>query len=329
MSESEVPASRMPSPMVGEPPDGRGARATRLAVIVPSFRRPEMLARCLASLETQSRQPDMVVVGARRSDAETLQVIADARARGVSIASGVTESPGVVAAMQAALDAAPADLSIIALLDDDATAAPDYCARIEHAFAQDPTIGGFGGRDWQPWERGTAEPVGRIQWFGRVIGNHHLGAGPAREVDLLKGVCSAYRAGPLREIGFGRLRGTGSQWGWELRVGLAMQARGWRLVYDPALRVEHHIAPRQVEDRYHRGFFDAAELHDAAANETAILLEFLPPWRRIAFLSWAFLVGTRHLPGLLQLPRLALTGAGLRWREFRAAMRGRVDGMRG
>ena len=133
----------------------------------------------------------------------------------------------------------------------------------------------------------------------------------------------------LREVGFGtHLRGTGSQWGWELRVGLALQRRGWRLVYDPALGVDHHIEPRQVDDQYHRGLFNADELRIAASNETMILLEFLPAWRATAFLWWAVLVGTRMLPGVLQMPRLLFMGQGWRWRDFAAAMRGRLDGVR-
>ena len=45
------------------------------------------------------------------------------------------------------------------------------------------------------------------------------------------------------------------------------------------------------------------------------------------FLLWAVLVGTRMLPGVLQLPRLLVLGQGLRWREFAATMRGRIDGL--
>jgi len=306
-----------------------GQGSLRLAVIVPSFRRPDGLARCLASLERQTRRPDEIVIGVRESDTPTLAVISAAAERGVPVRAVTTEATGVVAAMTAALRGVSAKCDITALLDDDATAHPDFCARILTAFAADATLGGFGGRDWQPWERGNAEPVGVVQWFGRVIGNHHLGAGAAREVDLLKGVCSAYRTPPLRDIGFGtQLRGSGSQWGWELRVGLAMQRQGWRLVYDPALGVDHHIEPRQVDDQYHRGVFNADELMIGASNETAILLEFLPWWRAAVFLLWSVLVGTRMLPGVLQLPRLLLMGKGLRWREFMATMRGRVDGLR-
>lgn len=32
-----------------------------------------------------------------------------------------------------------------------------------------------------------------VQWFGRVIGNHHLGTGGVREVDILKGVNMSFR----------------------------------------------------------------------------------------------------------------------------------------
>jgi len=27
--------------------------------------------------------------------------------------------------------------------------------------------------------------VGKLQWFGRLIGNHHIGSGEGREVDAL------------------------------------------------------------------------------------------------------------------------------------------------
>jgi cellulose synthase/poly-beta-1,6-N-acetylglucosamine synthase-like glycosyltransferase len=303
------------------------ATAPELAVIIPSFRRPDGLRRCLASLDAQTLRPAEIVVGVREGDAPTLAVITACAARGLPVRGVTTRTPGVIAAMTAALSGVGSACTITALLDDDATAWPDYCARIVAAFGAEARLGGFGGRDWQPRERGTAAPVGIVQWFGRVIGNHHLGAGAARAVDLLKGACCAYRTAPLRDVGFGtHLRGVGSQWGWELRVGLAMQARGWRLVYDPALGVDHHIEPRQVDDQYHRGIFKADELIVAASNETAILLEFLPWWRRAAFLLWAVLVGTRMLPGFLQLPRLLLLGEGLRWREFAATMRGRFDG---
>jgi hypothetical protein len=48
-------------------------------------------------------------------------------------------------------------------------------------------------------------------------------------------------------------------------------------------------------------------LEDASHNETVVLLGYLNPLRRLAFLLWATLVGTRLLPGGLIAIYLVLT----------------------
>jgi hypothetical protein len=45
-----------------------------------------------------------------------------------------------------------------------------------------------------------------------LIGNHHLGVGEPREVDVLKGVNMSYRRTAIADIHFDeRMRGTGAQ----------------------------------------------------------------------------------------------------------------------
>jgi hypothetical protein len=168
-----------------------------------------------------------------------------------------------------------------------------------------------------------------MQWFGRITGNHHLGAGPARDVDVLKGANCAYRAPLLRASGFDtRLAGSGAQLYWELALCLPLRRAGWRLVYDPAIAVEHHVEPRDAGDQVHRGQFAAAPLSDATHNETLVLLEDRRGVARAAYLVWAFLVGTRHEPGLAQLALLVLRGNRQAVARWRAASAGRMRGWR-
>ncbi|MFP3693651.1 glycosyltransferase family 2 protein, partial [Burkholderia sp. SIMBA_048] len=82
------------------------------------------------------------------------------------------------------------------------------------AFSADPRLGGLGGRDWMHLKGsavyGERPIVGKIARSGKVIGNHHLGAGEAREVDVLKGAHMSYRRDAIRNIRFDtRLRGSG------------------------------------------------------------------------------------------------------------------------
>jgi GT2 family glycosyltransferase len=298
----------------------------RVSVLVPSYGRPASLARCLAALAAQTRAPDEVVVGVRAGDAATIAVADEARTAGLPVRVATTAAAGVVASMQAALDAARGD--IVALTDDDARPFPAWIEGLLAHFQSAPDVGGVGGRDWQPYERGDAQRVGVVQWFGRVIGNHHLGAGAARDVDVLKGVNCAFRAPLLRAVGFdGRLRGSGAQLYWELGVCLPMRCAGWRLRYDPSVAVDHDVAPRLDADHLHRGVFADPPLVDAVHNETLALLESRRGAARACFLAWAFLIGTGEAPGPLQCVRRLLQGDRLAIRRWRATVAGRLAGL--
>lgn len=297
----------------------------RVSVLVPSYRRPDALRRCLEALAAQSRRPDEVIVAVRADDAGSAEVAHAARALGLSVMVTITPVSGVVAAMQAALDASTGD--IIALTDDDARPRPDWLTGLLAHFVSAPDVGGVGGRDWQPRERGNAAPVGKVQWFGRVIGNHHLGYGEARDVDVLKGANCAFRAPLLRAVGFDhRLRGAGAQMHWELGVCLPLRRAGWRLLYDPQVAVEHDIAPRHDADTLHRGTFSAAPLRDAVHNETLELLEDRNVVSRTLVMTWAVLLGTNEGPGLGQCARRVLHGDRNAISACRAALAGRFAG---
>ncbi len=300
---------------------------TIVSVIVPSWRRVRSLERCLHAIAAQSRLPAEVVVGVRADDVESIRAVGGlAAAFPVPLRSAIASEAGVVAAMNAALSACRSDAAIIAITDDDTEPRADWIERLTACFA-DPVVGGAGGRDWQPFERGDRAIVGKVQWFGRTIGNHHLGAGPARDVDVLKGANCAYRAPLLRAIGFDtRLAGSGAQLYWELALCLPLRRAGWRLVYDPAIAVEHHVEPRDDGDQVHRGKFAPAPLSDATHNETLVLLENRSGVARAAYLAWSILIGTRHEPGIAQCAVLLLSGDRHAIARWRAALNGRLRG---
>jgi cellulose synthase/poly-beta-1,6-N-acetylglucosamine synthase-like glycosyltransferase len=300
-----------------------GDRAT-VSVIVPAYQRPDSLVRCLHAIARQTQSADEVIVVLRVGDEATITA---ARSVGFPPATHVklemVTTPGVVAAMQRGLDAATG--AIIALTDDDAEPRPDWLERLVRTIDQDARIAGAGGRDWQPLERGDAYDVGRVQWFGRVVGNHHLGAGPARDVDLLKGVNCAFRAAPLRAVGFdSRLLGGGAQLHWELALCLPLRRAGWRLVYDPAIAVDHHVAVRSGEDQFHRGRFAAEPFRDAVHNETLVLLAHQQGMAHLAYRMWSMCVGTTANPGALAALRLRLQGHTWAADAWRAAREGRA-----
>jgi FkbM family methyltransferase len=216
----------------------------------------------------------------------------------------VVSAEGQVASCNAGVEAAIGD--IIAITDDDAVPRPDWLKRIEMHFAIDAQVGAVGGRDWVHLGNdvvgGSERVVGRVQWFGGVVGNHHLGVGPPRFVDALKGANMSFRTSAVRGLRFDqRLLGDGAQVNNDLAFSLAVRRSGWGILYDPRVAVDHYPASRHDADQ--RGHYSPESLRHAAHNYTLTLLDHLSPGRRVVFLIWAVLVGSRAHYGIAQCMR--------------------------
>lgn len=298
-----------------------------ISVMIPTYRRPQDLARCLLALEQQTRKVDQVIVVVRDRDNQTWAFLQEFHPQNFTLDTVTVTVPGVVAAMNAGLEQIKGD--IIAITDDDAAPHPDWLAKIEAYFLADSSIGGVGGRDLQYVgtqlkPMGETEIVGRLQWFGRVIGNHHIGVGVAREVDVLKGVNMAYRRSAIANLRFDeRMLGTGAQVHFELAFSLALRRQGWKLIYDPLITVDHYPAQRFDEDQ--RSQFNQLAWSNAVHNETLALLEYLSPLQKIVYILWAIFIGTRDALGLLQLLRLLPNQKGLAVKKWLASMQGRIQ----
>jgi glycosyltransferase involved in cell wall biosynthesis len=295
-----------------------------ITVIVPSYRRPEELKRCLAAIDCQTRRADEVVVVLREEDDPSRKVVA-ATGCNVPVRIVSVREPGVVAALNTGLRSSRGD--VVVFTDDDAAPRPDWLERMVARYQEDPCVGGVGGRDvieGNCENEVDSSRVGRLQWFGRCVGNHHLGAGAAHEVDVLKGVnmsfCREALAGRSFDVS---LRGSGTIEHWELGMCLALRRAGWRLLYDPAMVVDHRLASRRPGDE--RLPITLTASLNRAYNETRALVRYLPGYRRAAFIAWALLIGSRSSPGLLQLARPARPSVSV----VVGAMRGRTEAIAG
>ena len=296
-----------------------------ISVMVPTYRRPLDLRRCLGALAEQCMPADEVIIVVRDTDSDTWEMLKGGDAANLPLRTVSVSEPGLVNAMNAGL--AEVQTDIVAITDDDAAPRPDWLERIAATFAANQKIGGVGGRDYMHiggvLQDGRARVVGKVPLFGKHIGNHHLGFGEPREVDMLKGVNGAYRTAAIRDIGFDtRLKGTGAQIHWEISLGIKLRRAGWKLIYDPKITVDHYLARRFDEDQ--RVGFNALATQNTAYNEALIRLEHVSTFGRIANLIWAILVGTRVLPGLAQWVRFVPRQGSVAGKKFHATVLGRI-----
>ncbi len=314
--------------MTARPHARRAART--LAVLIVSYRRPDQLLACLRALGTQTRPPDDVILVIRTDDAATREALAAHPHDGVPWRIVDVATPGVVAARNAALAACRSD--VLAFCDDDTCAHPDWVGRILDHFARDPDLGGLGGRDrchdGVGFDDRQCDTVGRIQWYGRTIGNHHLGHGAPREVDFLKGANMSFRAEATAGRWFDtRLRGRKIQAHEDFGFSMSVRRAGWKVLYDPAVSLDHYAFRRDQAHRTYvagKNLADSEDYFDQCYNHTLALWDELPAARLAAFAIWSLLIGTRAHPGLLQTLRLTPSEGKAIWRKFLLSQRANV-----
>ncbi len=269
--------------------------AREVTVVIPTYRRPDLLVKCLAGIQSQTCNPSTVIVVKRDGDELTESCLAGTLPLNPFVVS--VEQGGQMAAMTGGLAASRTPL--VAFTDDDAIPRPDWIERLIKPFSNSK-IGGVGGRDIVMADDldstkylASEELVGIITSWGRLIGNHHIGVGPARYVDVLKGVNCMYRR--IAVAIPSNLRGSGAQVHNEVAIGLRAKSNGWKLLYDPHIIVDHY--PGQRFDVDARSGPSKVATFDAAYNLTLSIGSqgFAPALRRVIY---GLLIGDRTLPGL-------------------------------
>jgi len=279
----------------------QSSRLARLDVIVPTFRRPAQLERCLGGLAMQTSRSHRVLVVARPSDRATRDAWSTIARSHVEAQLVDVDEPGVIAAMTAGVRASEAEY--IAFTDDDAIPRPDWVQRMLGHLGT-PGVGAAGGRDAQPGLDSPRGTVGTLSPFGRITGNHHLGVGPVREVHLLKGVNMGFRREALVMPRPGVLWGSGAQPHFEILICQWAVKQGWKLVYDPAMVVDHYPGVRFDPDR--RAHPSHQAVYDSSYNQLFAAALFAEPLTAVVRVLYSLFVGDRSAPGMGRLLLAAL-----------------------
>jgi GT2 family glycosyltransferase len=260
--------------------------------------------KCLAGLQSQTYKASTVIVVKRVGDELTESCLAGTLPLDPHVVS--VEEGGQMAAMASGLAASRTEL--VAFTDDDAVPRTDWLERLIMPFSNSE-IGAVGGRDVVVADNtesteSLTELVGIVTPWGRLIGNHHIGAGPARYVDVLKGVNCMYRRTAIAIPS--NLRGSGAQVHNEVAIGLRAKSKGWKLLYDPQIIVDHYPGERfDVDARSERA---KAATFDVAYNLTLSIGSqgLVPAVRRVIY---GLLIGDRSLPGLGRTMIAILSGS--------------------
>ena len=194
----------------------------RSSVIIPCRNAGATVADAVASALAQTEKPIEVVVV---DDASTDGSAEAARRAGARVlASPLRRNAG--GARNAGIEATSGEL--VAFLDADAVAAPDWLARAQRVLESDARIVGVGGRI----ANGRPGRYGDLDYF--LNHSEWIAGGRPREKSSIPTMAIVYRRDAI-----GTARFPESNSGEDTSFALAVLARGGRLWYDPAILVTH------------------------------------------------------------------------------------------
>lgn len=239
----------------------------KLSVIVATKDRPALLADCLASLGAQEGADFEVVVVDDGSDAELAPVVERAAESGLAVRYVRQEHAGLSAARNRGAEAAAGD--VLAWLDDDGLAAPEWAAAWLDAFART-------GCDAVAGKIDLLFEGPRPRWLSpglrSYLGELDLGADPVSVADPAVpngGNSAVTRAGFEAAGGFPAHlghRGDSLAGNEEVAFFTRLVETGGRIVYWPEASMRHRVPETRLRPDFFRRRAFAQGLSDIAVE---------------------------------------------------------------
>ncbi len=244
--------------------DPVGALTT--SVVVVTYERPTFVRRCLQQLLCQSVPPtEIIVVDSSASD-HTAQLVVE---EFPSVRYAVCPAGVGATATARNIGYRLASGDVLAFVDDDAFAEPDWLERLL-PFYDDPSVGGVGGRQIrkQPGELDEGrEAIGLLRPDGTMTGNFAADPGHPVDVDHLLGANMSFRRTAIDQVGGIRDGYSGTCIREETDISFQVTGAGYRLVYTPDAVVEHVAGPYAKGQR-----FDVRYAYWAQKNHLILLI---------------------------------------------------------
>lgn len=263
-----------------------GREKPTISVVIPTYNRKSLLERCLKSLISQTAQPSdyEIIIVDDGGQLNAGQMVAElAKLSPVVLQYTYQENQGPSAARNRGIELARGE--IIAFIDDDCTASPDWLARIAEPLKNEG-VGGVGGLNLSSAEGGV------INSYCSYKKLHEMPKLEGEEVVYLLTANSAFRKSALLRAGLFRkeiappFRGVapGAE---DTELSIRLKQKGYRLVYRPdALTFHHHdkTAISLLKEMYNFGYNHALFVHPLEKREYS----FASILRSIAFICLSY-----------------------------------------
>jgi glucosyl-dolichyl phosphate glucuronosyltransferase len=239
-----------------------------LTLIVPTYRRPNDLVRCLKSVQSQSLEHFELLVVDNAADPALASVVSEFNVHARVAAQYVAEPRlGLHNARHAGVRAATGD--VLVFTDDDASFHVDWLAAYARSFCDNPKMVAAGGPVKPIWE--SPPPTWILEYMRTqpsmfpILSLIDLGSSHRISADeVFFGVNMAIRRQTVLDMGGFNPDSFGSIWLGDGETGLnrKLHREGFLIGYVPDAVVYHHIPPERLTLAY----FIRREQNDGACD---------------------------------------------------------------
>ena len=270
----------------------------RVSIVLTTYNRASSMEMALKSLQAQDYPSFEIVVVDNNSTDHTAEVVQRIAADDPRVRYLLQPTPGVGPARNLGCQESQAEL--IAFLDDDEIAPPEWVSRLVSAQVKNGASG-VGGPYEPMWV--TSPPCWLLhsRCMQETLSFMDFGSVP-RQVEWLLGGNALYTRKALAEVGyFGSVPGrTGLKQvrgGGDMAAGMRLSKAGHRLWFEPSAKVYHTVPPERMRLKYIlRRAFWAGYDDVAIGQEWHLCSKAARATRRGAD---AFALGMFILPGIL------------------------------
>ena len=272
-----------------------------VSVVVVTYGRPDHVRTCLTHLEELRIAPREIAVVDASPDDRTTRIVREEFPRVAYLRNDLGRG---TTAESRRIGFAATSGDIVAFVDDDAFAEPDWLDELVPPYA-DPAVVGVGGRALNGIEGEELlgiDEIGRLLRDGRLTGNFAADPGRVIEVDHLLGANMSFRRAAIDAIGGIHGNYPGTCLCEESDISLRLTHAGGTLLFAPKALVHHVAAPYGIGGKR----FDRRWLYYSRRNHI-VMLARVYGWRDPRIARYVR-VALREQGPYLRLSRLRLLG---------------------
>ncbi len=252
-----------------------------VSVIIPTRNRSQIIGQCLQYVFQQDYSAFEVILVDTSTNHTTREIVERdyPQVKYLFLENGAGRRPE-----SKNLGIQHAQGEILAFIDDDSFVQEHWLRECVNGYSS-AEVGGVGGfivdENAENAEAIQYNSIGTVTYNGVRVGNFHRDPGKIVEVDHIRGCNMSFRKNAVEQVNGFDPNYTGSNVGEETDLSVRVKKAGYKILFNPKMKVIHTTAPRDIVQR---NTFDYRRQYYIARNSTYLMFMNYDLKRTLAYI---------------------------------------------